>query len=226
MQAHFKIRTEKTGHYYTHGTLGASTRFAWVVLHGYGQQAAQFIRKFDGLDPARHFVVAPEGLNRFYFEGLNERPVSTWMTRQDRLDEIADYVLFLEQVRAKVGWEKQAGIQVILLGFSQGVSTLVRWMHNARPRVDHLVLWAGGWPEDMDIASSRAYFNDIPCTYFLGRQDQYISIEKVRARLESQWPMDRKPELLLFEGDHRVSRRELHAWVRALEEQNPSSGER
>lgn len=102
MGAHYKIRTEKTGHYFTHGTMTEKTRYVWVCLHGYGQLGKFFIQRFEFLDPALHFVVVPEGLNRFYFEGVNEKPVASWMTKEDRLDEIADYVLYLEALRIKL----------------------------------------------------------------------------------------------------------------------------
>jgi predicted esterase len=178
--------------------------------------AGSFIRKFGGLDPVRHYVIAPEGLNRFYFEGVNEQPVSSWMTRLDRLDEIADYVLFLERLRSSLQWELYTEAKVILLGFSQGVSSLLRWMHNAHPRADHLVLWAGGLPEDADFAASRDYFSGIPATFFLGNADPYITVERVQERMRTPLPGDIRPVLRVFAGDHRVSREVLVDW---LEEQ-------
>lgn len=216
MSAHYKIRVEKTGHYHTHGMLSDHTRVIWVVLHGYGQLAGNFIRKFEGLDPVRHYVIAPEGLNRFYFEGVNEHPVASWMTRLDRLDEIADYVLFLERLRSTLQWERYTDAKVILLGFSQGVSSLLRWMHNAHPRADQLVLWAGGFPEDANFAASRDYFSGIPATFFLGTADPYLTVERVQERLRGTLPGDLRPVLRTYAGDHRVSKEELVAW---LEEQ-------
>ena len=47
MGAHYKIRAEKTGHYFTHGKMTGETRFVWVCLHGYGQLGKYFIQRFE-----------------------------------------------------------------------------------------------------------------------------------------------------------------------------------
>jgi hypothetical protein len=42
----------------------------WLVLHGYGQLAEFFIRKFQVFDSPARLFVAPEGTNYTYLEGL------------------------------------------------------------------------------------------------------------------------------------------------------------
>lgn len=83
----------------------------WVVLHGYGQQAARFIRRFaklPGVDSSARAVVAPEALSRFYVEresgphGPSSRVGATWMTREDRQHEIRDYVEYLDRLAETV----------------------------------------------------------------------------------------------------------------------------
>jgi hypothetical protein len=61
-----------------------------LVTHGYGQLAKTFIRRFEPIMDAQTLVVAPEGLSRFYWGGFDGPVVASWMTREDRLDEIAD----------------------------------------------------------------------------------------------------------------------------------------
>lgn len=213
MAAHLKIRAEKTGHYFTHGHLSASTACVWICLHGYGQLGRYFIQRFEFLDPAKHFVIAPEGLNRFYFEGVNERPVSNWMTREDRLDEIADFIGFLELLRAKLGYDKNPNVKLIYLGFSQGVTTVLRWLHDIRPRVDHLLLWAGGLPDDLLFDQQREYFGQLKSHYFLGDKDPYftsISLEE-KAQLIEQTGL--KLHLNIFHGSHTVDEHALRQWM-------------
>ncbi|MCZ8216519.1 MAG: phospholipase, partial [Cyclobacteriaceae bacterium] len=73
--------------YQTLGKLDANTRKVWFVLHGYGQLAEYFLRKFKSLEAQEIFVIAPEGLSRFYMEdvtrrsqGGSQRVGATWMT--------------------------------------------------------------------------------------------------------------------------------------------------
>ena len=213
MGAHYKIRAEKTGHYFTHGSIMDTTRFVWICLHGYGQLGKYFIQRFEFLDPALHYVIAPEGLNRFYFEGVNGRPVSSWMTREDRLDEIADFVLFLEALRNKLKWDKNPSLKVIYLGFSQGVTTLLRWLNDAAPRADYLLLWAGGLPDDIRFDHRREYFGNIPVHYFVGDKDPYFSPELVMANGGLLDEIGLNIQLHHFHGTHKVDEATLNEWI-------------
>src|SRR5207237_799567 len=64
-------------------------------------------------------VVAPEGRPRFYLtESPTERRVgASWMTREDRLHEIDDYVRYLDAVHVDL---KLPNTRITALGFSQG----------------------------------------------------------------------------------------------------------
>ena len=86
------LPVSRTARYYTLGDPGPGTRQVWVVCHGYGQLASRFLEKLRALDDGTRYLVAPEGLSRFYLsESPAERRVgASWMTREDRLAEIAD----------------------------------------------------------------------------------------------------------------------------------------
>src|SRR2546425_9676771 len=77
------------------------------VCHGSGQLAARSLRHFEPLADGTRLVVAPEALSRFYLEDTTvpakERKVgATWMTRENRLSEIDDYVRYLDALHAEV----------------------------------------------------------------------------------------------------------------------------
>jgi predicted esterase len=213
MGAHYKIRAEKTGHYFTHGSLTGSTSYVWVCLHGYGQLAKYFIQRFEFLDPKKHFVIAPEGLNRFYFEGVNGRPVANWMTREDRLDEIADFVVFLNLLRDKTGWDKYPDTKVIYLGFSQGATSLLRWLRDEGPRVDYLLMWAGGLPDDISFEHRKPYFTNMSSHYFVGDKDPYFNPNILTESKPLFDAIGLTPKLHYFPGTHTVDESALKEWV-------------
>ncbi len=215
MGAHYKIRTEKTGHYFTHGQLTEATRYVWVCLHGYGQLGKYFIQRFEFLDPRINFVIVPEGLNRFYFEGVNGRPVASWMTREDRLDEIADFIGFLELLRARIGWDKNESVKVIYCGFSQGVTTMLRWLNDARPRADFLQLWAGGLPDDLLNGPAKGYFGAIPGHYFIGDKDPYFTPDTYADKQFLVEAIGLELQLHTFAGTHKVDELALKNWITA-----------
>src|SRR5438477_56805 len=83
-------------------------------------------------------TVAPEGLSRFYLtESPAERRVgASWMTREDRLHEIDDYVRYLDGVYGNV---VPRNARVTALGFSQGTATVCRWAGLGSSRIDRLI---------------------------------------------------------------------------------------
>ncbi|HXL53845.1 MAG TPA: hypothetical protein VN945_11990, partial [Gemmatimonadales bacterium] len=144
---------KRTARYFT---LGNSSGVAevWFACHGYGQLAARFLEKLRVLDDGRRYLVAPEGLSRFYLsESATERRVgATWMTREDRLAEIDDYVRYLDAVYADVFASiDRAHVTVHALGFSQGTSTVSRWAALGKAQIDRLTLWGGEFPPDLDL---------------------------------------------------------------------------
>ena len=122
----------KTARYYTLGAAPYITKTVWFVLHGYGQAAEYFIRHFSDLDLGMNVVIAPEGLSRFYVNGLTGRVGASWMTKEDREDEIKDQCEYLNAVAMDAGIDLQNPKQkIVLLGFSQGTATTVRWLLNS-----------------------------------------------------------------------------------------------
>ena len=92
------IETKKTARYYTLGTLSENTKTVWFVCHGYGQLANYFLRNFKLLENEKTFVISPEGFHRYYLNGFSGRVGASWMTKEDRLNDIADYVAYLDQL--------------------------------------------------------------------------------------------------------------------------------
>ncbi|MEL6276926.1 MAG: phospholipase, partial [Bacteroidota bacterium] len=80
-----RLPVQRTAHFYTLGEPSANVKRMWFACHGYGQLASTFIRKFDQLAGAEDYVVAPEGLSRFYWQGFTGKVVASWMTSADRL---------------------------------------------------------------------------------------------------------------------------------------------
>src|SRR3989454_2553078 len=119
------IDVSRTARYFALGD-PARAGEVWFACHGYGQLAARFLEKLRVLDGGRRYLVAPEGLSRFYLsESPTERRVGAgWMTRGDRPAEIEDYVRYLDAVYADGFWSlARAPLTAPALGVSQGAST-------------------------------------------------------------------------------------------------------
>jgi len=179
----------------------------WFVCHGYGQLAARFLKRFEPIADGPRVVVAPEGLSRFYVgDGQHrEQPVgATWMTREDRLNEIADYVKYLDAVYAEVVRGAAAEVRIRALGFSQGAATVSRWAALGTARLDDLVLWSGELPPDLYLVAAEQRFKRLRTTIVTGRQDAYIT-PKVLAGIERRLTERAIPfRTQVFEGGHEI----------------------
>jgi predicted esterase len=176
---HHKIKVEKTAHYFTQGEVSEKVEYFWFVAHGMGQLASNIIRKFEQFDKDTHLVVAPEALNRFYWNLKQGVVGANWMTKQDRLDDIGDYTEYLTTIFEHYEQQLPKNVKIILLGFSQGCATQVRWIMNRFPNFHHLILWAGMFPEDLDYQPFKTYFMDKNLHFLCGDKDEFINDEKL-----------------------------------------------
>ena len=86
------ITIPKTARYFVLGEASEQIEEIWFVIHGYGQLANYFIKKFEVLNNGKNLIVAPEALHRFYWKGFDGKVGASWMTNVERLEEIADYI--------------------------------------------------------------------------------------------------------------------------------------
>jgi len=196
--------------YYKSGNLDSSTKQVWIVIHGYGQLAQYFIRKFQKLTEHNLCVIAPEGLSRFYLSDLTEqgRPDNkvgaTWMTRENRLMDIDNYVQYLDTVyRNELA--NYSNISVTLLGFSQGCATVCRWASGGKIKFDKLILWAGIFPPDMDFKAGHDALVSKKTYMVVGDKDHFVTPERVKEFDELASKLGIQPEKIVFDGKHEMN---------------------
>ncbi len=195
------ISIQKTARYFTYGNLSENTRYVWIVCHGYGQLANYFLKKFTFLSPEIHYIIAPEGLHRFYWGGFNGKVVASWMTKEDREDDIQDYIRWLDklyehEIKNKITPKQK----IIVLGFSQGTATISRWISKTKHSINYIIWYAGNIPDDSKFDS----FKTKTCFCVAGDNDVYISqeeIQKVKQKLELESIFC---EWIHFKGGHEI----------------------
>ena len=165
------MKVERAARFYKSWSGSGKPKEVWVVIHGYGQLARYFIKKFSGLAGNDVMVIAPEALNYFYVSGFSGRIGASWMTGEKREDEINDYLNYLEKLAHE---EIPAGIPVSCLGFSQGAETASRWVAKTKINIERLLLWGGiAAPDLSDEDISK--LNRIKIETVIGDKDEFIS---------------------------------------------------
>jgi predicted esterase len=151
-------------------------RHLLLALHGYGQLAKYFIRKFDEFTTGFR-VVCPEGPHRFYLQGSSGRVGASWMTKEAREMDIEDNLRWLQTLYAQQ-IKENAPEKVTLLGFSQGAATAARWYQRNPEGFDQLLLWAGVFPPDIDTGT---FPKGKPLHFVLGNEDEFYQGEEAEA---------------------------------------------
>lgn len=205
------LEVKRTARYYTLGTPSRETSEVWFVLHGFGQLAGYFIRNFSVLDDGRRLVVAPEALSRFYLgevdgrTGRDSRVGATWMTREDRLAEIGDYVGYLDALYEEVfRTADRSRVKAVVLGFSQGSETACRWVSRGRASLDHFVLWAGKLAPELDSDADFERLRRLRVSVVFGRDDPFGDspmLGEMEGRLRGRAVPYR---LIRFDGGHEL----------------------
>lgn len=201
MQHHLDISIKAS--YHTLNDLTEATEKVWVVFHGYGQLAEYFIKKFEDLDPTKNFIIAPQGLSKYYLQGVYGRVGASWMTKEDRLTEIGNQYAYIDGVLKEVG--DISGKQLIYFGFSQGTATMGRYAAHAKVPFDQMIIWAGTFPPDTNPKDWSYLTGNEGIHYYTSREDIYFKEEMVDQQNEVvKKALGREPELHWYEGGHRV----------------------
>ena len=202
MQEHH-IGVRRTARYCTLDPDG-EPREVWFVLHGYGQLAPYFIRHFDAIQNGRRLIVAPEALSRYYLPG-HKHVGASWMTREDRLTEVDDYLAYLDALHAQI-FERvdRSQVTVHVLGFSQGGATASRWVALGRVNADRLILWTSELASDLDLTAHAESLRRRTLTLVVGTDDEFVTPTR-RADMEVRLAEHDIPyRLHSFTGTHEM----------------------
>lgn len=190
--------------YYTSGIPIEQAHTVIIAMHGYGQLAEFFARKFNSITTKAHLVF-PEGMHRFYLEGSAGRVGASWMTKEYREKDIEMQERFLSQVYEAVGIQPHQ--KTVVLGFSQGAATAARWVSANKKRIDHLVIWCGVLPPDMSGVHQLG--SGLRITRFIGLEDTYADAMRLAAEDDKWEAVGLQAERVEFQGGHEIRPQEL-----------------
>jgi predicted esterase len=204
------ITVSRTARYSVIGQPGAAVNDLWVVCHGYAQLSAKFIRRFRPLAAAHRLVVAPEALSRFYV-GDHTRPAgpdsvigASWMTREERDSEIADYVTYLDTLLEHVVRGISANHRISLLGFSQGSATVSRWVLRGAVAPARVILWGAPAAADADLSAAARKSPGMEWILVSGDTDPYVT-SKVRDREQARMrSAGLRVRMMDYQGGHEI----------------------
>ena len=210
------LSVPRTGRYFTLGD-PATAQHIWLALHGYGQLAATFLGYLATLATGSRLLVAPEALSRFYLDQGRGPVGASWMTKEDRDHEITDYVRYLDQVSQEVRARCQPGVRSYVLGFSQGVATLGRWLDRGTAKHDAFCFWAGSLPRELDLDKPHPALAGRRIALAVGHRDDFLPQDWMGNEARRLGPLAADVRQFPFHGGHRLDRTVLGEIARFFE---------
>ena len=202
--------TEKTVTYSTENTyltqngLTPKTKNVWLVFHGIGYLSRYFVKYFKGLDAEENYLIVPQAPSKYYLKNEYKYVGASWLTKENTETEIKNVFNYIDAVLAAENLPED--INLMLFGFSQGVSIATRWLANKKIECKLVALYAGGIPneltaEDFDFLDFDA--TDIKVIY--GDQDEYLTPERLKGeKTKIEKLFQGQAEIISFTGGHEV----------------------
>lgn len=172
-----------------------------IATHGYGQSCKGFIKNFEPLCKKNMLIVAPQGVNQFYWN--NGRPGFSWMTSHMREFTIQDNIAYmgqlLESIRGRYTFDES---RVFLLGFSQGVAMAFRSAAAGHIEPRGLIACGGDLPPDVHDVLFR--LDPFDALIVHGTEDDVVKTVKGKECYAVLQEFNFPVESHFFEGGHDI----------------------
>ena len=143
-----QVNYQTTNTYETLNSLTDKTKNIWIVLHGIGYLSKYFLRYFEELNADENYIIAPQAPSKYYLKNKYKHVGASWLTKENTIVETSNVLAYLDAVYAAEKLPKDCNL--IVFGFSQGVSIATRWVVSRKLQCQHLVLYAGGIPKELN----------------------------------------------------------------------------
>ena len=199
-----KVIYTSSNTYSTLNTLTKSTKNIWFVFHGLGYLSKYFIHYFSHINPEENYIIAPQAPSKYY-QGNNFKHVgASWLTKENTLEETKNILSYIDEVYKKELSDQTTNL--IILGYSQGVSIATRWVASRKIDCKHLVLHSGGIPTELKPEDFEFLKENVKVTYIYGNKDQYINeARKTEEELKGNKLFGKNLGFEVFNGIHEVN---------------------
>ncbi|MDP5082227.1 MAG: alpha/beta hydrolase, partial [Winogradskyella sp.] len=198
-----EIYYQTSNSYSTLNQLTERTKTVWLVCHGMGYLSRYFLKYFKGLHPEENYIIAPQAPSKFYIQP-KMHVGANWLTRDATEAGMAnilnyfDAILDVETIPSHVN--------LIVLGYSQGVSVAMRYMAKRQLQCAQLVLHSGGIPKELTAKDFEYLSETTQVKLIYGTEDEYLDNNRIKIETDRAFELFGKRVIVLpFEGKHVVN---------------------
>lgn len=198
-----EITYKTSSSYSTLNELTERTKTVWFVCHGMGYLSRYFLKYFKGLNTDENYIIAPQAPSKYYIQP-KMHVGANWLTRDDTGTGMLNILNYFDSVFEAEKIPKD--INLIVLGYSQGVSVAMRYLAQRQLQCNQLVLHSGGIPKELTANDFKNLSKDTKVKLIYGTEDEYL--DEARILIETERAKELFGNLvtiLPFEGKHVVN---------------------
>jgi predicted esterase len=184
--------------------LTKKTKNVWIVFHGLGYLSKYFINYFSKINPEENYIIAPQAPSKYY-QGRSFKHVgASWLTRENTIDETKNVLAYIDEIfKSEID---SPAHNLIILGYSQGVSIATRWVASRKINCNYLILHSGGIPTELKPEDFSFLDPQTEVTYLYGDKDQYITeARKTEETIKGTNLFGKHLDIHVFDGIHEVN---------------------
>jgi predicted esterase len=179
------------------------TKNVWLVFHGLGFLSRYFLRNFEALDAKENFIICPQAPSKFYLGNKYKHVGACWLTKENTALETENVLAYIDEVFAAENLNPETNL--IILGYSQGVSIATRWVASRKILCQKLILHSGAIPVELKPEDFKYLSPNTQVTYLYGDQDEYITeAREAEEILKGTMLFGNQLETQVFKGIHEV----------------------
>lgn len=206
MQTEKEVSYKASNSYSTLNEFNKTTKNIWFAFHGMGYLSRYFLKYFDGLNPDENYIVAPQAPSKYYQGKKFNYVGSSWLTKENTAAETKNVLNYIDEV-SKIEKLQENENKLILFGFSQGVSVILRWVASREINCNSIILHSGGIPKELKTEDFS--FLSLKTKIFLiyGTKDEFLTEERMNSELKmAETLFGDRLQVISFEGNHSVNR--------------------
>ncbi|MBE9489566.1 MAG: esterase [Bacteroidetes bacterium] len=207
-----EISYTTTNSYSTLNTLTHKTKNVWFVCHGMNYLSRYFLKYFDELDAEENYIIAPQAQSKFYLAPKFKHVGASWLTKENTLRETENVMRYFDEIFKAENITKN--VNLIILGYSQGVSVAMRYISKREIQCSQLILLSGGIPKEL-IRNDFLYLkNTTIVSLVYGTHDEYLNEERMhyeKGRINELF--DNNVNIIQFDGKHEIKKEIINNFI-------------
>ena len=198
-----EITYTNSNSYSTLNTLSQQTKTVWFVCHGMGYLSRYFLRYFKKLNTEENYIIAPQAPSKFYIQP-KMHVGANWLTRDDTEVGMQNILNYFDAVLEAENIPKD--VNLIVFGYSQGVSVAMRYLAKRQLQCSQLVLHSGGIPKELTTKDFEFLSEDTQVKMIYGTDDEYLDEDRITIETErAESLFGNRLIVLPFKGKHVVN---------------------